>query len=98
MIERPLIIFNVDAICKHICRNRLVVERDTGESDVHYPSLDVVSQNVANQVKTRKESVSSRVRSLSVRCDQDRKKYAVIVASSQEKRYVRTDWKSSCRG
>jgi hypothetical protein len=83
MVECVLINFNLDAMCsKRICRDRLVRERDAGESEVHYPGLDVVSRNVANQVQTRKESVLTRLRPLSVLCGTDRNRHSVIVASS----------------
>jgi hypothetical protein len=69
MAECVLINFNLGAVCKHIRRNRLVGEPDTGESEVHYTGLDVVSRNMANQVQARKESVSARLRPLSVLCE-----------------------------
>jgi hypothetical protein len=83
MAKCALINIDLDAICKHVGRNRLVGGHDTGESEVHYTSLDVVSRNVANQVQDRKESVPSRLRVLSVLCDQDGNKRNPIIPLNQ---------------
>jgi hypothetical protein len=61
MIEPVLINSEVGTACKYVGRNRLVGGRDTGESEVHCTSLDVVSRNVTNQVQVRKESVLIRL-------------------------------------